>query len=57
MIQWMRQTVAEGKEKDMVLDHKGEDVSRAYENLDGLSEEYIAFCKSGKWRYLKVERE
>ncbi len=44
------------KIKEARLKYKGENVSGAYENLDRLSEDYIAFCKDGKWGYLRIER-
>lgn len=38
------------------LKFDGEAVSEVYEELDVVSEDHIAFCKDGKWGYLKVER-
>ena len=44
------------KIKEARLKYKGEVVSEAYDRLDRLSEDYIAFCKDGKWGYLRIER-
>jgi len=54
----VNQVIIDGRGvREARLKYQGEDVSGVYENLDRLSEEYIAFCKDGKWGYLKLERE
>ncbi|MBQ4563115.1 MAG: hypothetical protein IJA58_01390, partial [Lachnospiraceae bacterium] len=54
----VNQVIIDGRSvREARLKYQGEDVSGVYENLDRLSEEYIAFCKDGKWGYLKLERE
>lgn len=45
-----------GEAEGASLKYFGERVSETYDNLDVLSEDYIAFCEDGKWGYLKIER-